>query len=113
MTQALPFPRKRNRTAFVFFPPPCVIDHAGDDGHWRATLMRAKRKAFLAVGAYVMFQGRRGHHGPQRIDNFGMFAEQQLGTDGLHRYGEHADKYAEAKQKLPGIQVGGGHVWEA
>ncbi len=63
-----------------------------------------------------MFQGRRGHHGPQRIDNFGMFAEQQLGTDGLHRYGEHADKYAAAKQQLPGIQVacwggGGGRGW--
>ncbi|GFR44717.1 hypothetical protein Agub_g5692, partial [Astrephomene gubernaculifera] len=81
-----------------------VVGGGGNtNSRWRQTVQHAKKTAFLAVGSYVAMNGKK-RNGPARIDNFGLYAEQQLG-DGMHKFVEEGERLAAARDKLPAMKA--------
>ncbi|KXZ46215.1 hypothetical protein GPECTOR_46g284 [Gonium pectorale] len=71
-------------------PAPAAPKSPIPGSRWRQTVQHAKKTAFLAVGSVLAMNGKR-RGGPNRIDNFALYAEQQLG-DGMHKFIEESER---------------------
>ncbi|GLC46992.1 hypothetical protein PLESTM_002005400 [Pleodorina starrii] len=76
----------------------------GGNSKWRQTVAHAKKTAFLAVNTYMAMNNGKRRADAGRIDNFGLFAEQQLG-EGVHKFVEEGERLASARDKLPDMKA--------